>query len=44
LARDIECSDFAFPQDVTDIAAFAFDKTFAALTSLNGVSVSSVDS
>src|ERR1700692_2651996 len=25
LARDIEGSDFAFPQNVTDIAAFAFD-------------------
>ena len=34
LARDIEGSDFAFPQNVTDIAAFAFDKTFAAYPSL----------
>jgi hypothetical protein len=34
LARDIECSNFAFPQNVTDIAAFAFDKTFAAYPSL----------
>jgi hypothetical protein len=34
LARDIECSDFAFPQKVTDIAAFAFDQTFAAYPSL----------
>jgi hypothetical protein len=34
LARDIECSDFAFPQNVTDIAVFAFDKTFAAYPSL----------
>jgi hypothetical protein len=34
LARDIEGSDFAFPQNVTNIAAFAFDKTFAAYPSL----------
>jgi hypothetical protein len=34
LARDIECSDFAFPQNVADIAAFAFDKTFSAYPSL----------
>jgi hypothetical protein len=34
LARDIEGSDFAFPQNVTDIAAFAFDRTFAAYPSL----------
>ena len=30
LARDIERSEFAFPQNVTDIVALAFDKTFAA--------------
>jgi len=34
LARDIEGSEFAFPQNVTDIAALAFDKTFAAYPAL----------
>jgi hypothetical protein len=34
LARDIECSEFAFPQNVADIAAFAFDKTLAAYPAL----------
>jgi hypothetical protein len=34
LARNIESSEFAFPQNVTDIAAFAFDKTFAAYSTL----------
>ncbi len=34
LVRDIERSDFAFAQNVTDIAAFAFDETFAAYPSL----------
>lgn len=34
LARNIECSEFAFPQNVMDIAAFAFDKTFAAYPAL----------
>jgi hypothetical protein len=36
LARDIEGSDFAFPQNVTDIATFADDKTLAAYPSLMG--------
>jgi hypothetical protein len=30
LARDIKRSEFAFPQNITDIVALAFDKTFAA--------------
>jgi hypothetical protein len=34
LARNIESSEFAFPQNVADIAAFAFDKTFAAYPAL----------
>jgi Protein of unknown function (DUF4238) len=34
LARDIERSEFAFPQNVSDIAAFAFDETFSAYPSL----------
>jgi hypothetical protein len=34
LARNIECSEFAFPQNVADIATFAFDKTFAAYPAL----------
>jgi hypothetical protein len=34
LARDIESSEFAFPQNVTDIAALAFDKTFAPYPAL----------
>ena len=34
LARNIENSEFAFPQNVTDVAAFAFDKTFAAYPAL----------
>jgi len=36
LARDIECSEFAFPQNATDIAAVALDKTFAAYPALIG--------
>jgi hypothetical protein len=35
LARDIESSEFAFPQNVTDIAALAFDKTFAPLSGID---------
>ena len=34
LARNIEGSEFAFPQDVADIAALASDKTFAAYPAL----------
>lgn len=34
LAHHIECSEFAFPQDVADIAALASDKTFAAYPAL----------
>jgi hypothetical protein len=34
LARNIERSEFAFPQSVTDIVTFAFDKTFAAYPAL----------
>jgi hypothetical protein len=34
LARNIGSSEFAFPQNVTDIAAFAFDKTFAGYPAL----------
>jgi Protein of unknown function (DUF4238) len=34
LARNIESSEFAFPQNVTDVAGFAFDKTFAAYPAL----------
>jgi hypothetical protein len=34
LVRNIESSEFAFPQNVTDVAAFAFDKTFAAFPAL----------
>jgi hypothetical protein len=34
LARNIESSEFAFPQNVADIAEFAFDKTFAAYSAL----------
>jgi len=34
LARDIESSEFAFPQNVEDIGALAFDKTFAAYPAL----------
>ena len=33
-ARDIERSEFTFPQNVTDIVALAFDKTFAAYPTL----------
>jgi hypothetical protein len=34
LARSIESSEFSFPQNVADIAAFAFDRTFAAYSAL----------
>src|SRR5262245_30371902 len=34
LARNIESSEFAFPQNVKEIAAFAFDKTFAVYPAL----------
>jgi hypothetical protein len=34
LARNIESSEFAFPQNVADIASFASDKTFAAYPAL----------
>lgn len=34
LARDIESSDFSFPQNVSDVATLAFDKTFAAYPTL----------
>jgi hypothetical protein len=34
LARNIERSEFAFLQNVTDIVTFAFDKTFAAYPAL----------
>lgn len=34
LASNIECSLFAFPQDVADIAALTSDKTFAAYPAL----------
>jgi hypothetical protein len=34
LARNIECAEFAFPQNVEDIAAFAADKSFAAYPAL----------
>jgi hypothetical protein len=34
LARNIESSEFAFPQNVTDIVTFAFDETFAAYPAL----------
>lgn len=34
LTRNIESSEFAFPQNVADTAAFAFDKTFAAYPAL----------
>jgi hypothetical protein len=34
LARDIERSDFAFPQNVRDIAAFSLDETFATFPAL----------
>jgi hypothetical protein len=36
LAHNIESSEFAFPQNVRDIAAFAFDRTFAAYPALIG--------
>ena len=34
LARDIESSEFAFPQNAEGVAAFAFDKVFAAYPAL----------
>lgn len=34
LAHDIESSEFAFPQNVSDIMTFAFDGTFAAYPAL----------
>jgi hypothetical protein len=36
LAHNIESSEFAFPQNLRDIAAFAFDRTFAAYPALIG--------
>ena len=33
-ARDIESSEFAFPQNVTDIVTLAFDEAFAAYPAL----------
>jgi hypothetical protein len=34
LARDIESTQFAFPQNSEDVGAFAFDRTFAAYPAL----------